>query len=115
MRLPGAKGAFPITGEALPVPTPVGEAAVYRKTGTVVAAQLQEDVIVETPEGPMRAKKGDYLCQAPDGHAWPVMRQYFEENNERVEPSALTRAEIEGRESFFPVRSAAMRRNGGVE
>jgi hypothetical protein len=84
----GVAGSYPLAGGG-----PHGEVKTYRKTGLVTAAPLTEDVVVDTPEGPMKAKKGDYLCQAPDGHAWPVMRAYFEDNNEEVEDASV---EVQG-------------------
>jgi hypothetical protein len=76
----GKIGAFPLDDKA----SPVGEVGKYRKTALTLAAQLTEDCVIETPEGDHTAKAGDYLVQASDGHAWPVMKSYFESSNEKV-------------------------------
>lgn len=76
-RIQGTPGSFPIydNQDALVV----GE---YRKTATVVAAQLPWDAIIVTPEGEMTATAGDYLAQHQDGHAWPIKRETFESTYE---------------------------------
>jgi hypothetical protein len=77
----GTVGSFPLNTSAAPL---AEAAAEYRKTATSLAAPLGEDVTVRTPEGDMQAKAGDYLVQAPNGHAWPVAQEYFEQTQERV-------------------------------
>ena len=76
-RIDGSKGSYPLTAYST-----IGE---YRKIATVFAAQLDEDAEIETPEGVMSAKAGDYLAQHEDGHAWPIKREVFEATYEEAE------------------------------
>lgn len=56
----------------------------YRKTATTRAVQMQEAFEVETEEGVMQGKAGDYLCIGPLGEAWPVRQDIFEITYEPV-------------------------------
>lgn len=49
----------------------------YKKTAIVSAVKMDCDFIVETLEGTMRAKAGDYLCRGIDGEFWPVAGHIF--------------------------------------
>ena len=50
----------------------------YRKTATVLAAVAPCDGEVDTPEGVMRYREGDYIVtDNPPTHAWPVWRDVF--------------------------------------
>jgi hypothetical protein len=69
----GTPGSFPLYRKA----TPVGSPQTYRKTATVLAAELAEPVRIVTPEGEMVASAGDFLAQHDDGHAWPIKREVF--------------------------------------
>jgi hypothetical protein len=42
-----------------------------RKTKEMFARKLEKNVIVPTLEGPLNAKKGDWLCMGVDGELWP--------------------------------------------
>ena len=57
----------------------------YRKTATVMARQMDEDFEVDTLEGTMKGKAGDYLCRAHTGEEWPVKKEIFEGSYEAVE------------------------------
>lgn len=84
----------------------------YRKTATVDAVQLTEEIIkdiaahpdlgyfrtgptndyelglsVDTEEGRMRAFPGDYLCRGIDDEMWPVSEDIFERTYVEVEQS----------------------------
>ena len=50
----------------------------YKKVATVMAKQMDEDFEVETLEGTMKGKAGDYLCQGPAGEEWPIKKGIFE-------------------------------------
>ena len=51
----------------------------YRKIARTHAVQLTEDYEVETLEGWLHAKKGDYLVVNEDGGwPWPVKKEIFE-------------------------------------
>lgn len=78
-RIAGTPGSYPLDrGDVHEQPRQ------WRKTALVLAASLTEDVEVETPEGVMTAKAGDYLAQHEDGHAWPIKRETFEGTYEAV-------------------------------
>ena len=51
---------------------------IYRKTALVLAKTMEEDFEVETLEGTMRGKSGDYLCRGIHGELWPVAKDIFE-------------------------------------
>lgn len=76
-RIDGTPGSYPLTQSGDPSDTrPPAE---YRKTATVLAAQLTTEAVVVTPEGEIHAVAGDYLLQDPDdGRSWPVGRERFE-------------------------------------
>ena len=77
-RINGQPGSYPVHEV-------IGEhRGEYRKISSVFAAQLTEDAEIETPEGVMSAKAGDYLAQHEDGHAWVIKRETFESTYERV-------------------------------
>lgn len=73
MRINGNRGSYPLAYST----TPLGPSGTYRKTKTVLAAELLEPVMITTLEGEMVAGAGDYLAQHEDGHAWPVRRDVF--------------------------------------
>jgi hypothetical protein len=51
----------------------------YTKIASVLAAQAVHDGEVDTPEGTMWYKEGDYIVtDDPPTHAWPVKREVFE-------------------------------------
>jgi len=51
----------------------------YRKTALVEAVQMTEDFTVETLEGVMQGKAGDYLCRGVAGEYWPIKKEIFEQ------------------------------------
>jgi hypothetical protein len=85
----GQPGSYPLGEDDTEEPLrdiKLGRVGEYRKTATVRMACLMEDVEIETPEGVMSAKTGDYLAQHQDGHAWPIKRETFESTYEQVGP-----------------------------
>lgn len=52
--------------------------ACRKKPITVHAAQMDEDFAVETLEGVMNGKKGDYLMRGAQGEFYPVKKEIFE-------------------------------------
>jgi hypothetical protein len=74
MRINGNRGSYPLARAATPI---TGAPQRYRKTTTVLAAELIEPAMITTLEGEMVAGTGDYLAQHADGHAWPVRRSVF--------------------------------------
>lgn len=58
-----------------------GNFAYYvKKPIPILARQMNEDFSVETLEGTMRAKKGDYLVIGVRGERYPCAREIFEES-----------------------------------
>jgi len=61
---------------------------IYRKKILVVAVPLEDDAEIETREGWLKAKKGDYLVMNElrpgdyDGWPWPVKKEIFEKTYE---------------------------------
>ena len=55
-----------------------GEFKEYRKIATVYAKQMDESFEVETLEGTMKGKAGDYLCVGAEGERWPIKKEIFE-------------------------------------
>lgn len=62
----------------------------YRKTATVFARKVMvdEEVRIETLEGPSVARPGDYVVTAntPRGERWVVAGDVFEATYEEVDP-----------------------------
>ena len=59
--------------------------AKYVKTATVLAAAAPCDGEVDTPEGVMRYREGDYIVtDNPPTHAWPVQRDVFLRTHRKV-------------------------------
>jgi hypothetical protein len=57
----------------------------YKKRLPVRAVQLYQDAVVETLEGDMVAKAGDWLVANGSGECWPVQGWIFAERYARVE------------------------------
>jgi hypothetical protein len=55
-----------------------------KKPIPVYAVQIDEPFEVETLEGTMRAKKGDYLIQGVRGELYPCDKEIFEQTYELV-------------------------------
>jgi hypothetical protein len=57
-----------------------------KKVRPIRARKLDHDEIVQTLEGPIEAKAGDYLCRGEAGEPWPQsaksLRERFEETDE---------------------------------
>lgn len=73
MKIDGTAGSYPLDAPC----EAIAQARMYRKTATVLAAELLEPVRITTPEGEMVASAGDYLAQHADGHARPIRRAVF--------------------------------------
>jgi hypothetical protein len=57
----------------------------YAKTATVLAAVAMQDGVVNTPEGKMSFKAGDFIVtDNPPTHCWPVKREVFQATYEVV-------------------------------
>jgi hypothetical protein len=56
-----------------------------RKTGAIAARQLELDQTVETLEGPVMAKAGDWLCRGAAGELWPQSSAELEARYEATE------------------------------
>lgn len=54
----------------------------YRKTALAEAIQIDEPFCVETLEGVMTARAGDYLMRGPAGELYPCAREIFEQTYE---------------------------------
>ena len=61
----------------------------YKKRLPVRAVQLYQDAVVETLEGDMVAKAGDWLVANGSGERWPVQGWIFAERYERVEEETV--------------------------
>ena len=57
---------------------------VRKKPVVVLAMQLEKDTAIETLEGRMQAKAGDWLIKGVKGELYPVRRDIFEETYEIV-------------------------------
>lgn len=56
----------------------------YRKTVPTMARQMWEPFKVETLEGVMEGKTGDYLCLDNQNNPYPCAKEVFEASYERV-------------------------------
>lgn len=61
------------------------EGDLWQRVGTVTAARVREEHVVETLEGPATARVGDWLVTAPDGTRWPVPDPVFRNSYEPVD------------------------------
>jgi len=57
---------------------------VRKKPVVVLAMQLDKDTAIDTLEGRMQAKAGDWLIKGVKGELYPVRRDIFEETYEIV-------------------------------
>lgn len=72
-------------------PPDPGSTHAYRKTATILARQINDEVIILTPEGNMYAHPGDYIASDdPPTHLWPVRREVFESTYEQIEQPEAT-------------------------
>ena len=57
----------------------------YRKKPIIVEAyQTDEEIIIETLEGKMKANKGDYIIRGIKGELYPCRQDIFHETYEKV-------------------------------
>lgn len=56
----------------------------YQKTAPTKAVKMDEAFEVETLEGTMKGKAGDYLAEGPDGERWPVDADIFDKTHTKV-------------------------------
>lgn len=62
-----------------------GDMKQYRKKPIIIhAVQMNGDFVVDTLEGEMRGKAGDYLVYGTHDEEYPVRKDIFEENYEEV-------------------------------
>lgn len=54
------------------------EVIAVKKPIAVRAIQAEKDTIIETLEGPLTAKKGDWIITGVEGEQWPVKKEIFE-------------------------------------
>lgn len=58
----------------------------YRKKPVVIEAyQAEEEIIIHTLEGDMRASPGDYIITGICGEVYPCKKEIFEDSYESVE------------------------------
>lgn len=69
-----------------PIAPSVERFAAYRKTTLTYAAKVSVPFTVETLEGPMTGKAGDYLAVGPAGEMYPIAADVFEASYEQVAP-----------------------------
>jgi len=68
-------------------PKPLGNWKLYKKKPVVIAARkMEEEFIVETIEGDMKGKAGDYLIEGVEGELYPCDEQIFHKTYEDAEP-----------------------------
>ena len=56
----------------------------YAKKTTIRAAQIDKPFVVETLEGRMVGKAGDYLAIGANGEKYPIDKRVFEKTYEEV-------------------------------
>ena len=55
-----------------------------KKPIPILAAQVDDEFVVETLEGTLTGKKGDYLVMGVKGELYPVDKEIFEQTYEPV-------------------------------
>lgn len=71
--------------DAVKMCSPENEWFHCRKKPIIVSAiQMEEDFVVETLEGEVKGKAGDYLLKGIKEEVYPCRRDIFEESYERV-------------------------------
>ena len=68
--------------ENLDLPDPQEQGEEYTKTAPTWALQMDKDFDVETIEGPIPGKEGDYLAKGPEGDMWVVDQEVFKKTYE---------------------------------
>ena len=56
----------------------------YKKKSVIYAIQIHEDFEVETLEGIMKGKAGDFLAQGVKGELYPIDKDIMKESYEEV-------------------------------
>jgi len=70
--------AFPTMKKAIPVQFKVAN----------------QDMMIQTLEGPVSAKKGDYIMTGVKGENWPIDAQKFKQTYDIIEPNVATKKPI---------------------
>ncbi len=70
------------------LPDPEEAGSPYMKTTPTYMVQMDEDFTVETLEGTMEGKAGDYLAKGPKGEYYPIDQEVFEMSYEPYEEEA---------------------------
>lgn len=58
---------------------------VIKKPIPVEAYQVEKDTIINTLEGDLIAKKGDWVITGVDGEQWPVKKDIFEKTYKAID------------------------------
>ena len=67
-------------------PLPKGHVRLYRKKPVIVEAyQTDEEIIIHTLEGDMKASVGDYIITGVNGERYPCKPDIFEKTYEIIE------------------------------
>jgi hypothetical protein len=66
------------------LPNPEVEGRKYRKKVHCFAVQMNRPFTVQTLEGEMSGREGDYLLKGVKGELWPVRKEIFEQTYEEV-------------------------------
>jgi hypothetical protein len=56
----------------------------YQKTAPIVAKQIHHAFCIQTKEGKMKGKPGDYLAVGIEGEAWPIDQQIFQKSMKMI-------------------------------
>lgn len=89
------------------LPQPREEGEEYQKTAPTWALRMDDPFEVETIEGPMSGKAGDYLAQGPEGDMWVVDGDVFGQTYEPVAGEEEQEVELDDgptMESVFRLR-----------
>lgn len=57
-----------------------------RKSKEIFARKLEKDVVINTLEGALGAKKGNYVCISADGEVWPDTEEKLFKNFDKLAP-----------------------------
>lgn len=76
----------------------------YKKTKPIWAKKLDADKTVDTLEGPVTYRAGDYLCKGPSGDVWGQEEVAL---FKKYDPAPNTKADREGWLKLIPKTDAA--------
>jgi hypothetical protein len=76
----------------------------YKKTKPVWAKKLDVDETVDTLEGPVTYRAGDYLCKGPSGDIWGQQKATL---FKKYDPAPENKSDQEGWQKFLPKPDAA--------